>query len=274
MTKVIKNTFLLSLLLGILIVFVLGIFSALVFSIFPSDKEIKGCLVTKMHNINLCPGSKAYVRISQISPFLRKAILISEDSAFYQHNGFDFQELEKSLKKNLEKGKFARGGSTITQQLAKNLFLTKEKTLKRKFLEALIAIRIEKILSKNEIFERYLNVVQFGKNIFGIKEAANFYFKKLPSELTITESSFLAFLLPNPEIYSKSFYKKQLTPFATKRLNEILDHLYRYHQINEVEYSLALEELNNFLSTKATDESLIIPDNIESIDEENSTEDL
>ena len=122
MAKIIKNTMLLTVALGLVIVLGLSLCAFYVLEIFPSNKEIKGCIVTKLYNVNLCPGSKDYVRLNQISPFLRKAVLISEDSAFYQHNGFDFQELEKSFKTNLEKGKFARGGSTITQQLVKNLY--------------------------------------------------------------------------------------------------------------------------------------------------------
>ncbi len=222
--------------------------ATIVLANFPSDKEIKGCLLTKLYAVHLCSTSKDYVQISRVSSFLKKAILLSEDSTFYQHSGFDFQEMENSLKKNLEKGRFARGGSTITQQLAKNLFLSKEKTLTRKFKEALITIRLEKILSKNEIFEKYLNVIQFGKNIFGVKKAAEFYFKKSPSELNIVESSFLAFLLPGPEVYAKSFFRKKLTPFAVKRMNDILSKLHATNQIDDDDYLLASAELETFLS--------------------------
>jgi monofunctional biosynthetic peptidoglycan transglycosylase len=188
------------------------------------------------------------VPLKQISPYLQKTVVLSEDSSFWTNQGFDFQEMQNSFKQNMEKGKFVRGGSTITQQLAKNLFLNKEKTLTRKALEAIITIRIDKVLSKREILERYLNVVQFGRNLYGVKAAAEFYFKKEPAELDLVESAFLTMLLPNPDIYSKSFYKKELTPFAEKRINELIDRLYRYSRISESEYDSAKGEMPYFLT--------------------------
>ncbi|GIL17511.1 MAG: monofunctional biosynthetic peptidoglycan transglycosylase [Oligoflexia bacterium] len=240
----------LALLLRILIaLFFLSTFVALwVWSLFPSDKEIRGCLTTKMYHVHLCPGSDQYVRLNQISPYLEKAVVLTEDASFWNHNGFDIEELEKSLKKNIQEKRFARGGSTITQQLAKNMFLTKEKTLSRKLMEALITIRIEKTLKKSEILERYLNVVQFGKDLFGIQKASQYYFSKRPKDLTLVESAFLTFLLPSPEKYSVSFQKKQLTPFARQRLNQIIDNLFQYHRISEDEYTLAKDELSRFLN--------------------------
>jgi len=184
----------------------------------PSDKAIRSCFTTRMYKVYLCPNSGHYSSLTKISPYLQKAIILNEDSSFWTHHGFDLHEIQNSLKSNLEKGRFARGGSTITQQLAKNMFLSREKTLLRKILEAIVTVRLEKVLNKREIFEKYLNVIQFGKNIYGIQPAAAFYFKKSPENLNLVESVFLSFLLPNPEIYSKSFYKQELTPFARKRL--------------------------------------------------------
>ncbi len=208
--------------LGFKVAFLIVVAFALAFwwgiSQIPSDKEIRGCLTTKLYKVYLCPGSNDYIRLNHISSYMQKTVVLTEDSNFWNHKGFDLQEMQNSLKSNLEKGKYARGGSTITQQLSKNLFLSKDKTLVRKFLEAIITVRIEKTLNKKEILERYLNVVQFGKDLFGIKKAAQFYFKKSPENLDLVESAFLTFLLPNPEVYSKSFFKKQLTPFAQKRL--------------------------------------------------------
>lgn len=242
---------------------VVGILGAWLFSQFPSDKEIKGCLVTKMYHVELCPQSGQYTRLGAISENLIKAVVLTEDSAFFQHKGFDFQEMENSFKTNLEKGKFARGGSTISQQLAKNLFLTKEKTIQRKLLEALITLRMEKILSKKEILEKYLNVVQFGTNLFGIKSAADFYFKKTPAELSVNEAAFLTFLLPSPEKYSKSYFQGKLTPFARKRIQTIVERLYNYQRISEEQYLDANLEIDNFLSAGKKDSEL----NFEDIDE-------
>ena len=228
----------------------IGLFAWAVYDtlhLLPSSQQIKGCMTTKMHKVNLCPGSKDYVPLKSISSYLQKAVILTEDSAFYQHHGFDWQQIEKSARENWQTGSYKRGGSTISQQLAKNLFLTKEKTLTRKLREAIITYQIEKTLSKKEILERYFNVVEFGNNIYGIKSAAQFYFKKHPSELSIVESSFLAMLLPNPKGYSRSFYKKELTPFARQRLDSIINNLYQYKRISEEEFLAANNELAYFL---------------------------
>lgn len=231
----------------------------------PTDKEIRGCMVTKMYKVSLCPGTNNYSKLSNISQYLQKSVVLTEDSTFWTHQGFDLQEMQNSLKSNLEKGRYARGGSTISQQLAKNLFLSKDKTLVRKLLEAIITVRLEKTLSKKEILERYLNVVQFGKDIFGVKQAAQFYFKKSPANLSLLESAFLTYLLPSPEIYSKSFYKKSLTPFAKKRLNTIVDRMYQYDRVTESEYLTAKAELEYFLTGQ---EPPVIDPAIEEINEE------
>ncbi len=213
---------------------------------FPSADEIKGCIKTKMFAVDLCPSSKQYVTLNHISKNLQNALLLTEDSSFYQHNGFDQEGIELCLEKMKEKGKIVCGGSTITQQLAKNMFLNKDKSFVRKGLEALITVRIESVLSKKEILERYLNVVQFGKDVFGVKQAAQFYFKKTPAQLNVLESSFLAMVLPNPEKYSQSYYRKDLTKFARKRLNKIVNDLYKYGRIGDTDYLAAQDGLDYF----------------------------
>lgn len=265
MKKITLNTLSLllkvGLILSLLILFVVG----WVLSQIPTDKEIRGCMTTKMYQVDLCPGSSKYVKLSNVSSYLQKAVVLTEDSNFWNHNGFDFQEIQNSFETNLKKGKLARGGSTISQQLAKNLFLTKEKTFSRKGIEALITMRIEKVLSKREILERYLNVVQFGKNLFGVKAASQFYFKKSPGNLSVVESAFLAFLLPGPEAYSKSFYKKSLTPFAKKRIHQIVERMYQYNRIDDAEFIQAKADLEYFLTGQ---EAPIIDPVIDAIDEE------
>jgi monofunctional biosynthetic peptidoglycan transglycosylase len=240
------------------------------FSQIPSDKQIKGCLTTEMYKVHLCPGSDGYAKLNAISPYLPKAVVLTEDGTFWSHHGFDLQEMQNSLKSNLEKGRFARGGSTISQQLAKNMFLTKDKTLVRKLIEAIITVRLEKVLTKKEIMEKYLNVVQFGKDIYGIKQAAQFYFKKDPKDLSLLESAFFAFLLPSPEIYSKSFYKKKLTPFAQRRLTEIIDRLYQYNYVTDSEYLASKAELEYFLTGQ---EPPVMDPNLDNIDEETAEPD-
>lgn len=220
----------------------------------PSEKEIKGCLVTKMYHVNLCPKSGHYVYLKKISPYLLKTVVLTEDSMFWQHKGFDWASIKKNYEENTKLGFYKRGGSTITQQLAKNMFLTPEKSLVRKGLEALITVKIENVLTKREILERYLNVIEFGKNIYGIKAASQHYFQKQPIDLDIVESAFLAMLLPNPKKYAASYYKKELTPFASKRINRIIHDLYQYHRINDDEYNDALVRLETFFRPAVPDD--------------------
>lgn len=223
---------------------------------FPTDKEIKGCLTTKLYAVELCPTSKNYVPLRQVSENLIKALILTEDSSFYQHHGFDFQEMENSFKANLEKKKFARGGSTISQQLAKNLFLSKDKTIQRKILEALITMRMEKVLSKKEILEKYVNVVQFGKDLYGVKAASAFYFKKMPSELSINEAAFLVFLLPSPEKYSRSYFKGTLTPFARQRMKTIIERLFTYERISKEQFEFGMANLDSFIRPASSNGTL------------------
>ncbi len=252
MTKTLINTFKLSAKVA-LVFFAAGlIMLTWMISQFPTDKDIKGCITTKLYKVDLCPTSKNYVHLKHVSENMIKALVLTEDSSFYQHHGFDFQEMENSFKSNLEKGKFARGGSTITQQLAKNLFLSKDKTIQRKLLEALITMRIEKVLSKKEILEKYLNAVQFGKDLYGLKPASEFYFKKSPAELSLDESAFLVFLLPSPEKYSRSYFKKSLTPFARHRVKTIIERLFTYDRITKEQYEIGTANIDSFLNSSGS----------------------
>lgn len=216
---------------------------------FPSANQIKGCLKTKMFSVDLCPNSKQYVPLNHISKHLQNALILTEDSGFYQHSGFDQEGIELCIEKMKTQKRIVCGGSTLTQQLAKNMFLSKEKSFLRKGLEALITMRIEKTLTKREILERYLNVVQFGKDIFGVKQAAQFYFKKSPSQLNVLESAFLAMVLPNPEKYSQSYYRKDLTKFARRRLNKIVNDMYKYNRIGDGDYLAAEDGLDFFFKS-------------------------
>lgn len=138
------------------------------------------------------------VPLSKISPNVIKAVITSEDGKFWSHEGFDFEALEKAARKNIRKKRFASGGSTITQQLAKNLYLTPEKSVLRKAKEAIITWRLERTLSKRRILELYLNAAEWGDGIFGIEAAARHYYHKSASGLTAGEAAHLAAVLPNP----------------------------------------------------------------------------
>jgi monofunctional biosynthetic peptidoglycan transglycosylase len=139
-----------------------------------------------------------WVSYGAISDHLKKAILISEDAAFFSHKGIDINELTEALKRDWETLSFKRGGSTITMQLAKNLYLDPSKNPLRKLKEIIIAWQLEQTLSKGRIFEIYLNVVEFGRNVYGAEAAARHYFDKSAAALDPLEAATLAALLPSP----------------------------------------------------------------------------
>lgn len=139
-----------------------------------------------------------WISFKQIPDLFKKAVRITEDSSFYWHKGIDLEELKESIKKNIREKRWARGGSTITQQLAKNLFLSTEKSLVRKIKEYWIARKLEKTLSKNRIFELYLNVIEFGPGIFGVQAASQHYFKRDVSELNLEQIIRLTAIIPRP----------------------------------------------------------------------------
>ncbi len=143
-----------------------------------------------------------WVKLKQISPYVIKAVLISEDDKFWKHDGFDEQGLEDAFEKNLKEGKFSAGGSTISQQLSKNLYLDPSKNPIRKLKEAILTYRIEHTLSKKRIIEIYLNIAEWGDGIFGIEAAARHYFHKSAKNLTAMEAAKLASVLPNPILYN------------------------------------------------------------------------
>jgi monofunctional biosynthetic peptidoglycan transglycosylase len=143
-----------------------------------------------------------WVAYERISPSLKRAVIVSEDAAFFSHEGVDYDELEKSFEDSWKTGKRMRGGSTITQQLAKNLYLSPSRNPVRKIEELLIARRLEVELSKRRILELYLNVIEWGDGIWGAEAAARAYFQKPASALDADESALLAASIINPRRYS------------------------------------------------------------------------
>lgn len=143
-----------------------------------------------------------WIPYGRISPLLRRAVIVTEDAAFFDHDGIDLAELQASLEKNWEEGQFLRGGSTITQQLAKNLYLSETKNPMRKVTELLIARRLEAALTKQRIFEIYLNMIEWGDGIFGCEMAARTYFGKSCANLDIQEAALLAGAIINPRVHS------------------------------------------------------------------------
>lgn len=148
--------------------------------------------------------TQEWTPLSSVSPYLIKAVLIAEDDNFWQHEGFDYEGMIEAMEKNISSMKFKAGGSTISQQLAKNLYLSPSKNPLRKFREAVITWRMERTLSKKRILEIYLNVAEWGDGIFGAEAASRRYFDKSASALTPMEAARLAAVLPNPRKYDPS----------------------------------------------------------------------
>lgn len=171
-----------------------------------------------------------------ISDSLKTAVLIGEDDAFFQHEGFDYERIKEALTVDWEQKRFARGASTITQQLAKNLFLSTSKNPIRKLKEAVLAYRLERDLGKRRIFEIYLNVIEWGQNVYGAEAASRYYLGKSASQLTLNEAVLLAAIIPNPVRMNPLISLKR----SQFRRGLILERMYRYHHISEQEYRAAV----------------------------------
>ena len=141
---------------------------------------------------------QSWVNIDEVNPYLLKSIISMEDGSFFYHKGIDWEELQNALRTNKRRGRTIRGGSTLTMQLAKNLYLTTERTVFRKAKEFVITFRMEKELTKRAILQNYINAVEWGNGIFGIKNASEIYFNKEPENLTVNECARLAAVIPSP----------------------------------------------------------------------------
>lgn len=144
-----------------------------------------------------------WVPYEKISRHLKRAVMASEDAKFLQHEGFDWEGIQTAWEKNLKKGKLVAGGSTITQQLAKNLFLSGKRTPWRKAEEAIITVMMENMMSKRRIFEIYLNVIEWGDGVFGAEAAARHYYKTSAANIGPEQAARLAAMIPNPRYYDK-----------------------------------------------------------------------
>jgi len=157
------------------------------------ERAIENCLIYYPR--------QSWVNIKDVNPNLIRCIVGLEDGRFFTHKGIDWYELNMSIRTNKRRRKIARGGSTITMQVAKNLFLSTDKNFFRKAKELLIAFRMEKEISKQSILENYLNAIEWGDGIFGVKEASEIYFKKEPDELNINECCRMAAVIPSPLLH-------------------------------------------------------------------------
>ncbi len=205
---------------------------------FPSETtyiyDIKGKLLARLHG----EANRQVVDLEQISPNLKRAVLASEDSHFFEHHGINPAGIGRAALVNWAAGEVREGGSTITMQLVKNLFLSQKRAVTRKIAEAVLAIRLEQVLSKDEILEMYLNQVYWGHNNYGVQTAARTYFKKSAANLTLGESAMMAGLIQAPEEFSPFVNMK----LAKQKQKQVLGRMLELNWISQQEYNDALKQ--------------------------------
>ncbi|MDD2736604.1 MAG: transglycosylase domain-containing protein [Desulfuromonadaceae bacterium] len=194
------------------------------------------------HPFVVGPKNRYWAASARIPAEMKWSVILAEDSNFYKHEGFDVKAIKNAIKYDLEKKSLKRGASTITQQAAKNLFLSREKTITRKLKEIYLAYRMEQELTKGRIIELYLNVVELGPMVYGIGHGAQYYFGKPVSALTPRECAFLAAMLPGPRLAYNPY--KNLGK-VLRRSDMILRLLRQNGVIDDAEYQAALAESPN-----------------------------
>jgi hypothetical protein len=192
--------------------------------------------------IDVSPASPDFIALHDVPPLFVRTLLISEDAGFYGHRGIDLRELPAALLTNWSRGGAARGASTITQQLAKNLFLSRDKQLGRKLQELAITFLLESALGKDRILEIYLNIIEWGPDLRGLRPAARTYFGREPRALTPAEMAFLVAIIPGPIKYQSSFAHGTPGPGLRLLIDALLAKLRSVNAIDEEEYRQALEE--------------------------------
>jgi monofunctional biosynthetic peptidoglycan transglycosylase len=173
--------------------------------------------------------------LADIPPALQWGVIVAEDDTFYEHNGFNFAAMRDALWDDIKERKFVRGGSTITQQLAKNLFLSREKSLSRKLNEAVITFKLERHLSKKRILELYLNAIEWSPGVHGVGAASQHYFHKSPADLDFFESVLLAAIIPSPRLYNPLRYPDR----ALERYRTVVWLMYKSKLITLEQYNIA-----------------------------------
>ncbi|MDQ3264748.1 MAG: transglycosylase domain-containing protein [Myxococcota bacterium] len=205
----------------------------------------------RTRNLILAPESGAFVPLEQLPEHVVRAVLTSEDAGFFGHDGFEFTEIHDSLIAAIRGTRF-RGASTLTQQLAKNLYLSREKTLSRKVKEALITLALEVSVPKERLLEIYLNLIEWGPNLYGLGEAAPHYFGVQAPALSPRQAVFLATIIPNPNRYYGYYLKGELTPHWEERVRTLLTKLRDAGHLDEARYQAALVERLVFRRDTAT----------------------
>ncbi len=190
------------------------------------------------------PAAPRFVPLSRIAPRLAESVVLSEDAAFFGHAGFDFREIRNAVVESVERRRLGRGASTITQQLAKNLFLGSERSLWRKAREAVLAMKLERALSKRRILTLYLDVAEWGEGVFGAEAAARSRFGVAAADLSTAQAALLAAMLPAPRRADLS----HPAPWLAQRARHVLDLLLQYDKIDADEHRHASAELERILA--------------------------
>ncbi len=188
------------------------------------------------------PGTDNWTPLDEISPYMQVAVLTTEDGGFPRHHGFNRASIRSAIVANLKARRFARGASTITMQLAKNLFLSRDKTLSRKLEEVVLTDYLEQTFSKDELMELYLNVIEFGPAVYGITSASEHYFGRTPAELHLGECLFLSSLLPAPLRYSAMRESGQVPEGWMRMLRTLMRIAHHYGRITDSELAEAEKE--------------------------------
>jgi monofunctional biosynthetic peptidoglycan transglycosylase len=207
--------------LGLILLYQLWIFLHIVWWKYynPANSAFMEDRLVVLHEKN--PDAKLrhkWIPYDKISLNLKRALVAAEDANFMEHEGFDWDAIQRAYEKNMKKGKVVAGGSTISQQLAKNLFLSSQRSSWRKLEEAIITVMLETVLSKQRIFEIYLNIIEWGNGVFGAEAASHYYFDKSAANLDAWEAARLASMVPNPRYYDRN----RSTTFLDKKTNLIL----------------------------------------------------
>lgn len=191
-----------------------------------------------LRSFQVGPENPFFTSLQSISPYLQNAVLTAEDPSFFRHSGFLQEAFRESIITNIKKKRFARGGSTISMQLVKNVFLSRNKSISRKLEEIMIVWIMEqqRLVSKERMFEVYLNIIEWGPDVYGIGEASRFYFSKSPAELNLAESVFLSSLIPNPKYFKYRFDGEgHLKPFMINYFKLISGRMARREMVSQTD---------------------------------------
>ncbi|MGD8860431.1 MAG: transglycosylase domain-containing protein [Myxococcales bacterium] len=192
------------------------------------------------------PGTATWTYLEDVSPFFVHAVLAHEDARFFDHHGFSLPHIRNALVKNLQRGRYVVGASTITMQLVKNVFLHREKTLARKIQEVLLTWWIERVMDKRDILELYLNVIEYGPGVYGIRNGARHYFNRLPSQLSPAESVYLSTILPNPPLYHSHFEQGALPDYWAEKMRRMFARMKARGWYSDEAVAYGLKELEDF----------------------------